>query len=88
MAAQFAAEFSVTDYQPGAAAVTVRVGRDMDSFVKKAGQYTVTDQMCIRDRDNTDKKAPGPVMTTDPGASIILFNLIKTSCASKQQQQR
>lgn len=43
MAAQFAAEFSVTDYQPGAAAVTVRVGRDMDSFVKKAGQYTVTD---------------------------------------------
>ena len=43
MAAQFAAEFSMAEYQTGATAVTVRVGRDMNSFIKKAGQFTVTD---------------------------------------------
>lgn len=43
MAKAFAAEFPKAVYQDGSRTVTARVGRNLDSFIKKAGEYTITD---------------------------------------------
>lgn len=43
MAEEFAAAFPKAVYQPGGKIVTVKVGKDLDAFIKKAGEYTVTD---------------------------------------------
>lgn len=43
MAKAFAAQFPKASYQDGSKAVTAKVGKTLDSFVKKAGEYTVTD---------------------------------------------
>lgn len=43
MAEAFAAGFSGVSYQKGERTVTVRVGNNLDFFIKKAGEYTVTD---------------------------------------------
>ncbi len=43
MAEAFAAEFPKASYQAGGKRVTAEVGRDLDSFVKKAGDFTVID---------------------------------------------
>lgn len=43
MAEEFAAAFPRAVYQPGGKIVTVKVGKNLDVFIKKAGEYTVTD---------------------------------------------
>jgi len=43
MAAEFASGFPKAACQAGSRTVTARVGRNLDTFVKKAGMYTVTD---------------------------------------------
>lgn len=43
MAEAFAAGFPKTVYQDGGKTVTANVGRSLDAFIKKAGEYTVTD---------------------------------------------
>lgn len=43
MAEEFAAAFPRAVYQPGGKIVTVKVGKNLDAFIKKAGEYTVTD---------------------------------------------
>lgn len=43
MAEVFAAGFPGASCQAGSSKVTARVGRDLDAFVKRAGEYTVTD---------------------------------------------
>lgn len=43
MAEEFAAGFPKAAYQAGERSVILRVGRNLDFFVKKAGAYTVTD---------------------------------------------
>lgn len=43
MAEAFAAEFPKAVYQAGSRTVTARVGRNLDSFVKKAGAYAIAD---------------------------------------------
>lgn len=43
MAEAFAAEFPKAVYQAGSRTVTARVGRNLDSFVKKAGEYAIAD---------------------------------------------
>lgn len=43
MAAAFAAEFPKAVYQAGSRIVTAKVGKNLDFFIKKAGEYTVTD---------------------------------------------
>lgn len=43
MAEEFAAAFPRAVYQSGGKIVTVKVGKNLDAFIKKAGEYTVTD---------------------------------------------
>ncbi len=43
MAEAFAAEFPKAAYQAGSRTVTARVGKNLDTFIKKAGEYTITD---------------------------------------------
>ena len=43
MAEAFATDFPRAAYQAGGRTVTARVGRNLDSFVKKAGEYTIVD---------------------------------------------
>lgn len=43
MAEAFAAEFPKAVYQAGSRTVTARVGRNLDSFIKKAGEYAIAD---------------------------------------------
>lgn len=43
MAEAFAAEFPKVSYEAGNRTVTARVGRNLDSFVKKASEYSITD---------------------------------------------
>ena len=43
MAKKFAEEFPGAAYQDGAKTVTAKVSKDIDTFLKKAGNYTVTD---------------------------------------------
>ncbi len=43
MAEAFAKGFPQASYLPGGKIVTARVGRNIDQFIKKAGEYTVTD---------------------------------------------
>lgn len=43
MAEAFAAEFPKAGYQAGSKMVTAKVGRNLDSFIKKAGEYTIAD---------------------------------------------
>lgn len=43
MAEEFAAAFPKAVYQPGGKIVTAKVGKNLDAFIKKAGEYTVTD---------------------------------------------
>lgn len=43
MAKAFASEIPKSSYTEGQKAVTAQVGRNLDSFIKKAGRYTITD---------------------------------------------
>lgn len=43
MAAAFAAGFPKAEYQAGTKSVTVKVGKELDAFLKKAGEYKVVD---------------------------------------------
>lgn len=43
MAETFAEEFPKASYQEGGKIVTVEVGKNLDSFIKKASRYTVID---------------------------------------------
>ena len=43
MAEAFAAEFPKAAYQAGSRTVTAKVGKNLDTFIKKAGEYTITD---------------------------------------------
>lgn len=43
MAAAFAAAMPKAAYQDGSKTVTAKVGRNLDTFVKRAGEYTITD---------------------------------------------
>lgn len=43
MAAAFASGMPTAAYQDGSKLVTAKVGRNLDAFVKRAGEYTITD---------------------------------------------
>ena len=43
MAKAFAGEIHGAQYTEGARKVRAKVGKELDTFVKKAGRYTVTD---------------------------------------------